>query len=136
MDEAWALEQLDAFISMTALRQASAPPGVALMGDFGVPRGSGDAIAETAYVVEQIILRVLPGWTRPPDRVKDRWQTLRGEAIRARAQIMRAQELAEKRETPHRSSAPGNCTPACGRQPSRCGRPRITGKRSTQWGER
>lgn len=82
MNNDWALQQLDEFITLTTLYQPPPTPGVIFLGDDRRTRGSEEQIVASAQVVEQVLTHVLPRWrqeikatlpaagnsiTRPPD---------------------------------------------------------------------
>jgi hypothetical protein len=91
MDREWAIEQLDAFIHMTAY-VASSTPGV--IGSF--IRDRPDEIAGQAQVVEQILERATPGWRARLRETSRKWDGLREAVSRGRTQLQREQELREK----------------------------------------
>lgn len=92
MDREWAIEQLDTFIYMTDY-VVSDTPGV--IGSF--VRGDDEEIGGQAQVVEQILDRVLPRWrAEVPDDKYRMWARQREAAIRSRAQLKRAEEVAQK----------------------------------------
>ncbi|MGO1736789.1 MAG: TIGR02391 family protein [Leucobacter sp.] len=91
MDREWAVEQLEAFIYMTAY-VASSTPGVS---GFST-RGRNDEIAGQAQVVEQILDRATPGWRARISEMSRKWGGLREAASRGRTQLKREQELREK----------------------------------------
>lgn len=94
LDGAWAIEEIDKFLHVTAQVHPDTGPGVVFFGT--VMRGPSTEAAARAHVVEQILDRVLPGWRKDrPDKDKDyRW--LRGQASRGKEQIKRGDELADK----------------------------------------
>lgn len=87
IDSKWAVSELDAFIHLT--------DRVALGGGVtgSTFRGSAPSIAEQAQVVEQILNRVMPNWRRLEPPTSRRWQDIRRAASRARAQVLRADEI-------------------------------------------
>lgn len=94
LDVEWAIAEIDKFLLVTAQVRPAPSPGVVHLGT--VMRGSQVEAAAAAHVVEQILDRVLGGWRgeRPEQDPQYRW--LRDQAARAKSQIQRADELAEK----------------------------------------
>lgn len=79
---------------MTAQVHPDTGPGVAFFGT--VMRGPKTEASERAHVVEQILDRVLPSWSRDhPDKDKS-YSWLRDLASRAKVALERQAELAEK----------------------------------------
>ncbi|MBX3078507.1 MAG: TIGR02391 family protein [Cryobacterium sp.] len=100
LDSAWAIQQLDEFLHVTAQVAYDNSPGSDVV-VFGTHmRGGQTQAAELAHVVEQILDRVLPGWPRSNtgrDKSNDkRWAHLREQVARAKAAIEREDELREK----------------------------------------
>lgn len=94
LDSAWAIDEIESFLRVTARVRPSASGGVAYLGAaMRGPRIDADA---RAHVVEQILDRTLSGWRadRPATDRDYRW--LRGQAARGKAALERAEELAEK----------------------------------------
>ncbi|SCG43627.1 TIGR02391 family protein [Micromonospora inositola] len=95
MDSRWAIAEIDEFLALTELRPAS------LTSRRRANRGrDGDIIAK-AQVVEQILDRVVRGWRR--DSVSgsrnisvNRWCQHMEAAERARAELVRREEIREK----------------------------------------
>lgn len=94
LDTAWAITEIDQFLLVTAQVHPNTPPDVAFFGT--VMRGPATEASERAHVVEQILDRVLPGWSnhRPGEDREYSW--LRDQASRAKAALEREEELAEK----------------------------------------
>lgn len=91
MNTEWAIAELDKFIHSTEMVPHPSPN---VIGSF--PRGKEEEIAAQAHVAEQILARVLPNWRTAVSKDKYRqWGAHREAAIRARAQLVREQELAE-----------------------------------------
>ena len=91
MNTEWAIEQLDQFIHQTELVPHPSPN---VIGSF--PRGSEEDIVAQAQVVEKIFVRVLPAWrSEVADDKYHRWGQHREAAVRARAQLVREQEISE-----------------------------------------
>ena len=94
LDIDWAVSEIDSFLHVTDRVVPDMGPGVAYFGT--VMRGSATDASARAHVVEQILDRVLPGWKSDrPDKDKD-FKWLRDQASRARAEMKRSEELAEK----------------------------------------
>lgn len=91
MNAEWAIAELGKFIHATELVPHPSPN---VIGSF--PRGDEEEIAGEAHVVERILSRVLPNWRSEVNEDKyDRWGEHREAAIRARAQLVREQEINE-----------------------------------------
>ncbi|MGN7131910.1 TIGR02391 family protein [Rhodococcoides corynebacterioides] len=91
MNTEWAIAELDKFVHQTEI-VASTTPGV--IASF--PRESDEVIAAQAYVVEQIMNRVVPNWRTGVGKDSyHRWGEHREAAVRARAQLVRKQEIEE-----------------------------------------
>lgn len=96
LDSEWAITEIDAFMHATDQVGYNNRPGSGMV-VFGTHmRGSSSDASQLAHVVEQILDRVLPGWSkeRPAEDTEFRW--LRDQASRGRAALQRAAELAEK----------------------------------------
>jgi hypothetical protein len=91
MNTKWALEQLDKFVHQTELVPHPSPNVIA-----SFPRGPAEEIAGQAQVVEKILERVIPRWreTVPVDKHRQ-WGQHREAALRARAELLREEELKE-----------------------------------------
>lgn len=94
LDTEWAISEIDQFLQVTAQVVPNMGDGIAFLGT--VMRGSETDASARAHVVEQILDRVLPGWSkdRPVKDAKFTW--LRDQASRAKAALQRSAELAEK----------------------------------------
>jgi hypothetical protein len=92
LDSPWAIEEINLFLRTTD-RVASTASGVI---GYHVMRGSVLEASERAHVVEQILDRVLPGWSRERPGSDRRYAWLRDQASRAKVTLQRADELAEK----------------------------------------
>jgi hypothetical protein len=95
LDVEWAVSELDKFLSLT--RQVVPDMSGSGIVYFGtVMSGSHTDAAARAHVVEQILDRVLAGWSasRPPEDDDFRW--LHEQVSRGRAALVRQSELAEK----------------------------------------
>lgn len=91
MNTEWAIAELDKFIVQTQQVSFNQP------GVIGTHTRADDTdIAAQAQVVEQILCRVLPRWRAElPESPYHRWDGHREFAIRARAQLIRSQEISE-----------------------------------------
>jgi len=100
VDVDWAIKELDRFLELTELYRKPSPPGTAFITSHLSNRGSQHEIQASAQVVEQILNRVIPDWRRsvPDDRndTVNRWCQHIEAATRAKAQLRRREELAEK----------------------------------------
>lgn len=96
LDREWAIEEIDLFLRATDQVAYDNRPGSGVF-VFGTHmRGSETEGSQRAHVVEQILDRVLPGWSRErPDKDED-FDWLRDQASRAKAALQRQAELAEK----------------------------------------
>lgn len=94
LDTEWAVTEIESFLSVTAQITPDMGPGIAYFGT--VMRGPRAEASERAHVVEQILDRVLPGWSRDrPDR-DNKYLWLRDQASRAKAALKRESELADR----------------------------------------
>lgn len=93
-DQQWAVEQIDAFLHLTAQVVPRSSPGVTYLGT--VMRGPETEAAAQAHVVELILDRALSGWRRERPSVDDEYAWLRNQVARAKASIQREAELAER----------------------------------------
>lgn len=94
LDTEWAVAEIDEFLHVTARVVPNSTGGVVYMGT--VMRGSATEASERAHVVEQILDRVLPGWSRDRPSKDAKYSWLRDQASRAKAALKREAELAEK----------------------------------------
>lgn len=62
LDPEWAISEIDAFLGVTAQVVPDMGPGITYFGT--VMRGPTTEASQRAHVVEQILDRVLPGWSR------------------------------------------------------------------------
>ncbi|URM93986.1 TIGR02391 family protein [Actinomadura madurae] len=91
MNTEWALKELDKFVHQTDLVPYDSPNVVG-----SHERAPESEIAGQAQVIEKILDRVLPKWrTEVPADKYHRWDRHREAAIRARAQLVRDQEIRE-----------------------------------------
>lgn len=93
MNVEWAIEQLDNFITATAVTYVESPPGSIGFHSYKTARPEDD-IVKQAQVVEQILDRVVSGW-RDSIKKKDRqkWSVHNEASIRAREALVRAEEV-------------------------------------------
>ncbi len=93
MNTGWALQELDKFIEQTVMRNAS---GGGVFTTRNVTAAPDAEVTKQAHVVEQILDRVIPGWSsRYNEARNNRWTGHREAAIRAREALLRKQELDE-----------------------------------------
>ncbi|MEY1672648.1 TIGR02391 family protein [Gordonia sp. ABKF26] len=91
MNVEWAITELEKFIYQTELVPHPSPN---VIGSF--ERGSKEEIASQAQVVEKILARVLPRWRTEVATSKHRnWDQHHEAAIRAKAELVRKQEIEE-----------------------------------------
>ena len=91
----WAIEQLDKFIAITVMRNGSSTGGGAVVITARNYTAAPDAeVAKQAQVVEKIFDRVIPTWRTDIENSKNnRWTRHREAAIRAREELVRAEEI-------------------------------------------
>lgn len=95
LDPAWAIDEIDKFMYTTDQVDKNRPgSGVVFMMTF--MRGSATEASQRAHVVEQILDRVMPGWSRERPKKDDEYVWLRDKASRAKTVLERSAELAEK----------------------------------------
>lgn len=94
LDSQWAIGEIDQFIDVTDQVPRAQSPGVVRVGTR--MRGTAPEASEHAYVVEQILDRVLPAWRRERPDSDPKYAWLRDQASRAKAVLQRGDELAEK----------------------------------------
>lgn len=98
LDKEWAIGEIDKFLHVTdQVVPDMRDSGVMYFGT--VQRGSETDAASLAYVVEQIIDRVVPRWRNEPRSSTKRdmdWEHLREWAARAKVAIQREAELCER----------------------------------------
>lgn len=97
MNVDWALNELDKFITMTVMRNGSGSSGGAVVITSRNYTAATDAeVTKQAQVVEKILERVIPGWRTDIENSKNnRWTRHREAAIRAREELVRAEEVRE-----------------------------------------
>ncbi|WP_454852448.1 TIGR02391 family protein [Promicromonospora soli] len=96
MNTEWALKELDKFIDQTSMRYPASVPGVLDLTGRKVTTASDAEVTKQAQVVEQVLDRVIPGWSgRFTNNRNNRWTGHREAALRAREALLRKQELDE-----------------------------------------
>ncbi|GAA1718149.1 TIGR02391 family protein [Dietzia cercidiphylli] len=95
LDTEWATSEIDEFLHVTDQVSPSASGGSVVFAG-PVMRGSKTEASQRAHVVEQILDRVLPGWSRERPETDAKYSWLRDQASRAKAALEREAELAEK----------------------------------------
>ncbi|PZS17611.1 MAG: restriction endonuclease [Pseudonocardiales bacterium] len=95
MNSEWAIEELDKFIKMTVMTNASSSSGG---GTFITSRNNTAApdadVTKQAQVVEKIFDRAIPAWRTDIENSKNnRWTRHREAAIRAREELIRSEEV-------------------------------------------
>jgi len=94
LDTPWAIAEIDQFLHVTAQVAPDNSGGVVFLGT--VMRGPSTEASQRAHVVEQILDRVLSGWSRDRPSKDAKYSWLRDQASRAKAALEREAELAEK----------------------------------------
>lgn len=95
LDANWATSEINAFLHVTAqVRPNTSGSGVIYLGT--VMRGPRTEASQRAHVVEQILDRVLPGWSRERPEKDAKYSWLRDQASRAKTALEREDELADK----------------------------------------
>ncbi|WP_345044092.1 TIGR02391 family protein [Georgenia daeguensis] len=95
MDPDWAINEIDLFLHTTdQVGYDNSGGGAFIVGTH--MRGSETEASQRAHVVEQILDRVLPGWSRDRPKGDSEYNWLRDQASRAKAALQRSTELAEK----------------------------------------
>lgn len=97
MNTEWAISQLDECIRMTVMRNGSGSSGgVSVLTSRNYTAASDADVTKQAQVVEKILDRVIPGWRIDIANSKNnRWTRHREAAIRAREELLRAEEVRE-----------------------------------------
>lgn len=96
MNTEWAIAELDKFIEMTVMTNASSSSSGAVFITARDETAASDVeVMKQAPVVERILNRVIPLWkTEVPDSsANNRWSRHREAAIRAREELIREQEV-------------------------------------------
>jgi hypothetical protein len=95
LDTDWATAEIDAFLHTTdQVAYDNSGGGVVVLGTH--LRGSQTEASQRAHVVEQILDRVLPGWSKDRPTKDSEYRWLRDQASRAKAALERSAELADK----------------------------------------
>jgi Protein of unknown function (Hypoth_ymh) len=95
LDPEWAMNEIDLFLhATTQVAYDNSGRGVFVLGTY--MRGSEIDASQRAHVVEQILDRVLPGWSKDRPTKDSEYRWLRDQASRAKAALQRSAELAEK----------------------------------------
>ena len=97
MNAEWAIAELDKFIKMTVMRNGSGSSGgVSVITSHNSTAASDSDVTKQAQVVEKILDRVIPDWrTNIANSENNRWTRHREAAIRAREELLRAEETRE-----------------------------------------
>lgn len=97
MNTEWATAELDKFIEMTVMRNGSGSSGgVSVITSRNYTTAPDSDVSKQAQVVEKIFDRVTPGWrTDIANSKSSRWTRHREAAIRAREELVRAEEVRE-----------------------------------------
>lgn len=97
MNVEWAIGELDKFITMTVMTNNSrSGPGYVSITHTSSTASSDADVTKQAQVVEKILDRVIPTWRTDIDLSKtNRWTRHREAAIRAREELVRAEEVRE-----------------------------------------
>lgn len=97
MNTEWALAELDKFITHTVMRNGSGSSGgVSVITSRNYTAAPDADVTKQAQVVEKILDRVIPGWgTDIASSKNNRWTRHREAAIRAREELIRAEEVKE-----------------------------------------
>ncbi|MFJ9086891.1 MULTISPECIES: TIGR02391 family protein [unclassified Streptomyces] len=100
IDIPWARAELAEFLKLTELYRPPDPPGVAIVSSSLSNRGNQSDIVASAYVVEQILDRVVPRWrtevTADRNKRVNRWCQHREAAQRADVALQRDAEVRER----------------------------------------
>lgn len=92
LDTPWAIEEIDAFLSITdRVGYDNSGGNVFIVGTH--MRGSDTEASQRAHVVEQILDRVLPGWSRDRPKKDVDYDWLRDLASRAKVALQRSAEF-------------------------------------------
>lgn len=92
----WAIEQLDKFITMTVMRNASSSGnGWVSISNNDLTAAPDTDVAKQAQIVEKILERVLPNWRDEitGKMANNRWAKHREASIRAREELVRSEEI-------------------------------------------
>lgn len=95
MNTEWVIKQLDDFIKATTVTYLPSPSGSAGFHSYKTA-ASEDEVVKRAQIVEQILVRVLPGWrSEIKKRDRQKWSVHYEASIRAREELVRAEEVWE-----------------------------------------
>ena len=94
MNNEWAISELDKFIQQTVMRNGSGDGFITTADYTAAPDAD---LARQAQVVEKVLNRVVPNWRSEltDEMANNRWARHREAAIRAREELLRAQEVEE-----------------------------------------
>ncbi len=94
MNNEWAISELDKFIQQTVMRNGSGDGFITTADYTAAPDAD---VARQAQVVEKVLNRVVPNWRSEltDEMANNRWARHREAAIRAREELLRAQEVEE-----------------------------------------
>lgn len=93
LNDEWAIEEIDQFLRVTdQIGYDNSGGGVLMLGTH--MRGSQTEASQRAHVVEQVLDRVLPGWSKDRPEKDTKYGWLRDQASRAKSALERATELA------------------------------------------
>lgn len=96
MNTEWALAELDKFIEQTVMRYPDPMPGVVDMTGRKITAAPDEDIIKQAYVVEQILDRVVPDWRDlDASTTVNRWVRHRTASLRAKEALLRDHEMRE-----------------------------------------
>lgn len=99
LDSGWAVAELDKFIDLTKMRNASSSGGgVTFLSSQHRTSAPDDEVSQQAPVVERILDRVIPDWRAsvPDSAFNNRWSRHREACIRARELLLRDREISAK----------------------------------------
>jgi len=94
MNHEWAIAELDKFIKMTVMRNGSGDGFITTSDYTAAPDAE---VAQQAQIVEKVLIRVIPDWRTEitGKMANNRWARHREAAIRAREELVRAEEVRE-----------------------------------------
>ena len=94
MNHGWAIAELDKFIKMTVMRNSSGDGFITTSDYTAAPDAE---VAQQAQIVEKVLIRVIPDWRTEitGKMANNRWARHREAAIRAREELVRAEEVRE-----------------------------------------
>lgn len=94
MNHGWAIAELDKFIKMTVMRNGSGDGFITTSDYTAAPDAE---VAQQAQIVEKVLIRVIPDWRTEitGKMANNRWARHREAAIRAREELVRAEEVRE-----------------------------------------